>query len=42
MYSTSSVAESEVKVLDAGVVPNDEDHPFGRVLDGFLKLEGLI
>ena len=43
-YPVSSAAQPifKVKVLAAGVVPLDVDYPFGRVLDGFLKLEGLI
>lgn len=40
-YPLSSAAQFKVKVLDAGVTLVG-DNPFGRVSDGFLKLEGLI
>ena len=42
MYPVSSATQFKVKILDAGVTTVDADYPFGRVLDGFLKLEGLI
>lgn len=41
MYPLSSAAQFKVKVLDAGVTLAG-DNPFGRVSDGFLKLEGLV
>ena len=41
-YPLWSTAQFKVKILDAGVVTLDSNYPFGRVLDGFLKLEGLI
>lgn len=41
MYPLSSAAQCTVKVLDAGVTLVG-DNLFGRVSDGFLKLEGLV
>ena len=41
VYPSSHVAQSKVKVLDAGVTLIGSN-PFGRVSDGFLKLEGLL
>ena len=41
MYPLSSAAQFKVKFLDAGVTLVG-DNLFGRVSDGFLKLEGLV
>lgn len=41
VYPFSNAAQFKVKVLDYGVTLVG-DNPFGRVSDGFLKLEGLI
>ena len=41
VYPFPSTTQFKVKVLDAGVTL-DGDNPFGRVSDGFLKLEGLV
>ena len=41
VYPSSSAAQFKVKIMDAGVTL-DGDNPFGRVSDGFLKLEGLV
>ncbi|KAI4161999.1 MAG: hypothetical protein LQ342_004447 [Letrouitia transgressa] len=40
-YPLSSTDQFKIKVLDAGITLV-EDNPFGRVSDGFIKLEGLI
>lgn len=41
MYPLSSTAQSKVEILDAGVTLVGEN-PFGRVSDGFVKLEALV
>lgn len=41
VYTFSSATLFTVEILDAEV-STDKDNPFGRVSDGFLKLEGLI